>query len=261
MDQDDAAGPTTAADSDEDENQHAPSESTSAVLPAIPHVAAADDAAVGVLFPEGAADGYELESDEDEPFQQGNADHGASSVEFYTSDEEEELLSDPDDDPDAVHVPPLSGEAGRPSVTPRGAASKKHQALYPAARVQTASAHSVLMAVYALTKCKLDYNMQTEGWQMMLKIFSELLPADNKLPTSFVVCKNILGVRDLQDFWWDACVCGGWSWDPKGTPGTREDKCPCTGCNRMRYKPDDGSGKLIPCTVRRNVFPVVVITY
>lgn len=84
--------------------------------------------------------------------------------------------------------------------------------------------------------------------QAYLRAFAVFLPKDNELPTSMGRCNTILGVRKLEEVHRDACVCGAWSYDPKGPPATREDTCPK--CSHPRFKPDDGSGKLIPFWVR-----------
>lgn len=123
---------------------------------------------------------------------------------------------------------------------------KKHRLLYPADSLE--SRWTVLQVVYALVKNKVDYQISTEGFQAMLRTFACVLPAFNELPTSMYRCKSILGVEDLIKYQWDTCPCGAHSYDPKGPPATREDRCPL--CGLMRHKPDDGSGKLIPVAVR-----------
>lgn len=103
---------------------------------------------------------------------------------------------------------------------------------------------TIIEVVYALVKHKVDTNMTTEAFEGMLKMFSVWLPQKNNLPTSYFVCKSILGVQNLDEFWRDSCPCDEHSWDPADnpTPLNPDDKCPR--CSHARYKPDDGSGNL-----------------
>lgn len=105
---------------------------------------------------------------------------------------------------------------------------------------------TVLMAVYALVKVKLETNMTTVSFEAILRIFACLLPGDNQLPTSFYRCKSILMVKDLAIFLWDCCPCGRWSWDPVD-PKHEDDHCPF--CKSRRFHPRVGRGKLIPVQV------------
>lgn len=105
---------------------------------------------------------------------------------------------------------------------------------------------TVLMAVYALVKVKLETNMTTVSFDAILRIFNCLLPEGNQLPTSFFRCKSILMVKDLAIFLWDCCPCGKWSWDPVD-PRHEDDHCPF--CKSRRFHPRIGHGKLVPVQV------------
>lgn len=220
----------------------------------VPGGAAADDNN-GSAPPPVAADPDDPEpavgNDHDQPVAHGHAHYPSSSEESSGSseadDEGSSAESESSEDDDDAMPGDEGGRRHAREVRRRGAAVKKDKPLYPAAPVQKASPFTVLQVVYALVKCKSDYNITTEGWQAMLQIFASVLPDGNELPTSMVCSRSILGVEDLADFWWDACVCAGHSYDPKGPPPSREDKCPC--CSHPRFKPDDGSGKLIAFAV------------
>lgn len=173
--------------------------------------------------------------DEGESFEDASSTGDGEGVESLSDGEGEG--EDPDDEGEAS-----DGDEGEAAADGAAAKQRVHEAKGPNP-LYADSPFTVIMAVYALVKHKLETNMTTESFEGMLKMFSIFLPQDNELPTSYHVCKTILNVRKLEEFWLDSCPCNKWSYE-RAAPGKKkaDDKCPY--CHLNRYKPDDGSGNL-----------------
>lgn len=148
-----------------------------------------------------------------------------------------------DDDQQGPRGP---GQAARASAAAK-ARAKAHRArergdqrLYPEAVM------AVIDLVYAMVDIKEACNMKIKPFNSIMRLFSLALPPGNVCPTSFYCCKSILEVKDANDFLWDSCPCGKWSWDPVD-PKSEEDHCPA--CKCRRFKPRVGNAKLVPVQV------------
>lgn len=200
--------------------------------------------------------------DSDEMEQIIPSDDPGSSSDWDVSDSGEgtELESDPASETEEGEPSDSSSDAGDPvseDDQPEGPQSQDSARGNDDPKVRRAKARgdewlydgcmfTVLMAVYALVRVKLETNMTTVSFEAILRIFACLLPKDNQLPTSFFRCKSILMVKDLANFLWDCCPCGRWSWDPVD-PKHEDDHCPF--CKSRRYHPRVGNGKLKPVQV------------
>lgn len=116
---------------------------------------------------------------------------------------------------------------------------KLHQPLYEYAKM------TVIQAVFALVSSKIKNNMSDTAFDDMLRLQKAFAPQPNHYPSSFFVCKSILGVKPVREVEWHTCGCQESAWDPKG-PSSPEDACPF--CHERRYI-RNMRGKLIPAQV------------
>lgn len=181
------------------------------------------------LNPHPPADADAADPDPEDPYPPP-ADH-------FTSDEEEEIDESPPRNPFPNAGPP-------PPVVPkqhRGVQwnPKLHRPLFEG------SPHSVIQTVFLLVSIKQKHNMSDAAFEDMLDANARLAQQPNLYPSSFFVCKSMLGVKPLKNCTWHTCGCQEQAWDPKG-PSSPTDSC--QHCGDLRYK-KDRHGKLIPAQV------------
>lgn len=155
----------------------------------------------------------------------------------FTSDEEEELDEPAPANPFPNAGPPPADVLKQHLGVPWN--PKLHQPLYKGAR------HSVIQTIFLLVDLKQKHRQSDAAFEDMLAANSRLAPQPNLYPSSFFVCKSILGVRPLKNYTWHTCGCQESAWDPDGD-SSPTDACPC--CGDLRFK-KDRHGKLIPAQV------------
>lgn len=195
---------------------------------------------------EGSADPENVSSDDSETSSDSDPE---PAVEFSDSGEDNEKLYEELYEEERNLYEAIADEA--PAVNqPAGIAvpeqhrgviynPRLHQPLYKDAGV------TVIQAVFALVTSKIKNNMSDAGFDEMLKLNKRFAPQPNLYPSSFFVCKSILGVKPVKEVEWHTCGCQETAWDPKG-PSTPEDAC--SKCHEPRYI-FNMRGKLVPSQV------------